>query len=245
YIKVRLPESLKTSALKSGDVVTGHLAQDVYHGTSELFPAGSAVRLTFDKLAERRRVPNDHWPWFVKLLTPRHEKYPTFQTATVTLPTGPDVPLSVSLIFLNREVEVRVPQKKDAAANGSVSAPRDNQGAPMLVLEGRLAQDAPLAAEPAMAGSVSLPTGTTAKVMLLGPLSAGKSHPGDSFQARVIEPVRQGAEIVVPEGTVLTGEVSKSKAPRMLSRAGSLYLKFTGINLAGTQPPPLAASVAG
>jgi hypothetical protein len=81
--------------------------------------------------------------------------------------------------------------------------------------------------------------------VLLGPLSAGKSHQGDVFQARVIEPVRQGDEIVVPEGTVLTGEVSKSKAPRMLSRAGSPYLEFTGLNLAGAQPAPLSASVAG
>ncbi len=94
---------MKISALKPGDVIEGKLAQDVYSGDRELFAAGSQVRLTVDKLGRRRRVPNDYWPWVIKVFTPRHENYPTFQSATVSLPDGREVPLRVSLIFINRE----------------------------------------------------------------------------------------------------------------------------------------------
>src|SRR5271165_4941060 len=55
YVKVRLAKTVKVSALKPGDVIEGKLAQDVYSGDRELFPADSSVRLTVDKLGRRRR----------------------------------------------------------------------------------------------------------------------------------------------------------------------------------------------
>jgi hypothetical protein len=106
YVKVQLEKTVKVSALKPGDMIEGKLAQDVYSGERELFAAGSQVRLTVDKLGRRRRVPNDYWPWVIKVFTPRHENYPTFRSATVSLPDGKEVPLRVSLIFINRETQV-------------------------------------------------------------------------------------------------------------------------------------------
>src|SRR5580693_4176862 len=111
YVKVQLEKTVKISALKPGDVIEGKLAQDVYSGDRELFAAGARVRLTVDKLERRRRVPNDHWPWVVKAFTPRHENYPTFQSAAVSLPDGKEAALRVSLIFINRETEVRAQTK--------------------------------------------------------------------------------------------------------------------------------------
>ncbi len=105
YVKVQLGKPVKVSALKPGDVIEGKLAQDVYSGDRELFAAGSQVHLTVDKLGRRRRVPNDHWPWVIKAFTPRHENYPTFQSATVSSPDGKDVALRVSLISINRETK--------------------------------------------------------------------------------------------------------------------------------------------
>src|SRR2546430_6954834 len=50
---------------------------------STLFPYTtlfrSPVRLVVDRLEQRRRAPNDHWPWAMKLFAPRHDKYPTFR----------------------------------------------------------------------------------------------------------------------------------------------------------------------
>ncbi len=63
YVKLQLANTIKVSKLKSGDVIAGKLSQDVYSGDRELFPAGSQVHLTVDKLERVRRVPNDHWPW--------------------------------------------------------------------------------------------------------------------------------------------------------------------------------------
>jgi hypothetical protein len=94
-------------------------------------------------------------------------------------------------------------------------------------------------------GPVSLTAGTLAKIILLGNVSASKSRAGDSFRARVVEPVRLDSIVVLPEGTLLEGTVVKSTAPRMLSRAGSLLLNFTGITLPGGVAAPVLATVSG
>jgi len=67
--------------------------------------------LMVDTLERRRRVPNDHWPWVIKVFTPRHENYPTFLSGTVSLIDGGGVPLRVSLISINRETEIRARRK--------------------------------------------------------------------------------------------------------------------------------------
>src|SRR5271170_3082525 len=275
YVKVQLEATVKVSALKTGDVIQGKLAQDVYSGDRELFPAGSAVRLTVDKLGRRRRVPNDHWPWVIKFFTPRHENYPTFQSAVVSLPDGKEVPLRVALIFINRETEIRAQaktkkgvqpaasattQSADASAGttplpaqtGSKDAVSKKSGSKnngvFVILEA--ATPAETWAEPvesssasASADPVTLATGTRAKIILLGGVSASKSRPGDSFQARLVEPVRLDSTVVLPEGTLLGGKVVARTPPRMLSRAGSILLSFTDLTLPGRAGIPAVASV--
>ena len=68
-------------------------------------------------------------------------------------------------------------------------------------------------------------------------------HPGDVFQARLVEPVRLDSKVVLPEGTLLEGKVVKSTPPRALSRAGSLLLGFTNLTLPGATGIPASASV--
>jgi len=267
YVKVQLGKPVKVSALKPGDVIEGKLAQDVYSGDRELFAAGSQVHLTVDKLGRRRRVPNDHWPWVIKAFTPRHENYPTFQSATVSSPDGKDVALRVSLISINRETEIRaqIKTKKSHAAalsgvpsNGASagSLPSSDQtqsnnaepataggrnGGPFVTLEA--ANPAASGEGFALPGPVMLPAGTMAKIILLGGVSASESRPGDSFQARLVEPVRLDSQVVLPEGTLLGGKVVRSTPPRVLSRAGSLLLAFTDLTLPGSTSIPALASV--
>jgi len=274
YVKVQLANTVKVSHLKTGDVIEGKLIQDVYSGNHELFPAGCAVHLTVDKLGRRRRVPNDHWPWVVKAFTPRHENYPTFQSATVTLPDGREAPLRVSLIFINREIEVHARAKTktnkkapESAANAGpspVPAPTGSNDAastrsakkllgavitleasnPNEVLTTKTSAVAPGEGPgTALPGPVTLAAGTQAQIILLGGVSASKSRPGDSFQARLVEPVRADSKVVLPEGTLLRGKVVSRTPPRMLSRAGSILLVFTDMTLPGRADIPLAASV--
>jgi hypothetical protein len=120
YVKIQLNRPLKISALKAGDVVEGKLMQDVYSGERKVLVAGSNVRLGVDKLERRRREKNDHWPWVMNLFTPRHENYPVFESAAVSAADGKEVPLHVSLIAINRKVEVRA-QGKSKKPSGAVS----------------------------------------------------------------------------------------------------------------------------
>jgi hypothetical protein len=274
YVKVRIENTVKVSALKPGDVIEGKLAQDVYSGDRELFPSGSAVRLTVDKLGRRRRIPNDHWPWVIKFFTPRHENYPTFQSAVVSLPDGKEVPLRVALIFINRETEIRAQAKTKKGAQPAASATTQsadaNAGANQVpgqteskdaaskkagsknngvfvVLEAATPAERATPVESSSASAspdpVTLATGTRAKIILLGGVSASKSRPGDSFQARLVEPVRLNSAVVLPEGTLLGGKVVARTPPRMLSRAGSILLSFTDLTLPGRAGIPAVASV--
>jgi hypothetical protein len=178
----------------------------------------------------------------VNVFTPRHENYPSFRSANVSLPDGREIPLQVSLISIGNEVGVH------AQATGISKSEVKQKAPPTVTLEARLAAGESVAdAESDLSayrpGTVMLAAGTTAKVILLGGVSAGKSHPGDSFQARLVEPVRLDSKVVLPEGTLLEGKVVKSTPPRVLSRAGSLRLAFTDLTLPGAASIPASASV--
>jgi hypothetical protein len=112
YLKVRLPNAIKLSKLKPGDVVQGSLSRDVYSGDTKVLASESAVRMAVDHLEKRRRTPNDHWPWMIKAFSPRHESYPIFKSATVVQSTG-EVSFPVSMIVVTNLREVRAMGKKD------------------------------------------------------------------------------------------------------------------------------------
>jgi hypothetical protein len=257
YVKVQIAKTVKVPALKPGDVIEGNLAQDVYSGDRELFAAGSRVRLTVDTLERRRRVPNDHWPWVIKAFTPRHENYPTFRAATVALPNGKQFDLRVSLISINREKEIQAPEKAKAETKkgdrsndaNSKNAGFSNGGV-IVTLEAAnptemLGASGGNSSGFLSAGPVTLAAGTAAKIILLGGVSASKSHPGDLLQARLVEPVLVDSKVVLPEGTLLKGKVLKSTPPRVLSRSGSLLLAFTDLTVPGGNDVPASASLAG
>ncbi|MGO9269186.1 MAG: hypothetical protein ACLQOO_02825 [Terriglobia bacterium] len=272
YLPVALDPALKVPKLKPGDVVEGKLARDVYWGDRELFPAGSRVRMTVDGLGRRRKIPNDHWPWVVTLFAPRHEHYPTFRSAGILLPDGTERAIPVRMLSLRDEVSVTMHREakaeKEAQTTGSsatppaepntvsVAAPPQHKHSKetsrlMLRLEATEPASGPLkvraneiSAPQPPTGPVTLAGGTRAQIILLGTVSASKNRPGDVFRARVIEPVWLDSNIVVAEGTLIEGRVSKRTPPRMLSRGGSLQLTFTRLVPPGGDGVPVAASVA-
>jgi hypothetical protein len=271
YVKVQLDSKVKSSVLKPGDVMEGSLSRSVYSRDRQLFSAGSRVHLIVDKLERRRRAPNDHWPWVIKVFIPRHEKYPTFQRAQVLLADGREIPLRVSLVSIGPEVEVQAKPRKGKSGAHPNSAKMDANlasvpstslkktgkdlkalsAAPManfeaVVLTGEELSAASHGPAPVSSrGTVTVAAGSQAKVILLGSLSASKNRAGDSFQARLVEPVYAGPTLVLPEGSVFEGKVMKSTGPRMLSRSGSVLLSFTAVTSPGGTSGPIEASVTG
>jgi hypothetical protein len=255
YVELALENRVKVPALKPGDILTGRLSRDVYSGKSELFPAGAPVHLTVGKLERRKREPNDHWPGIVTLFAPRHENYPTIESATVSLPDGREVPLRVSLVSIIRKSELHPPSKAPhsgvKAATAKLKPPAPGQ---TVILEGTaltpemtstLAPTQPASSKAVQTSPVKLETGTQAQVVLLRSLSASKNRPGDSFLARLVEPVRLGSRIVLPEGVLLQGKVLKATPPRWLSRPGMMTLAFTGLAMPEGGSGPISATIAG
>ncbi|MCU1297787.1 MAG: putative peptidoglycan binding domain protein [Acidobacteriaceae bacterium] len=271
YVKVQLKSKIRVPALKSGDVVEGKLARSVYAGGRELLPAGSPVNLVVDKLERRRRAPNDHWPWVIKVFTPRHEMYPTFQSAQVLLASGGEVHLGVSLMSIGQEVEVQAkPRKGKSGRRPEASGSTESKLALPSASHNKLEEDSDTSASATMAnfeavilkgeevfrtlqqppptlpaGTLTVAAGTQAKVILLGTVSASKSRAGDRFQARLVEPVYAGHTLVLPEGSIFEGKITKSTGPRMLSRSGCVRLSFTGVTSSSGNPQPIAASLTG
>ncbi len=258
YLKVQLDSALKISALKPGDVIVGTLSRDMYYRDRQVFQAGNQVRLTVASLGRRRRVRNDHWPWVIQFFTPRHESCPVFESASILAANGVDVPLHVSLISISNEREVLAQTKAEARNTKNESNRSVGKGSasnrPTVTLETRdwtsgelkaAFPENPSASSARLAEPVTLAAGTQAKIILLGGVSASQSRPGDSFQARLVEPVRVSSAVVLPEGSLFEGTVVKSTPPRMLSRAGSLLLTFTGVTLPGANEVPVVASVTG
>jgi hypothetical protein len=273
YLRVELNFRLKLSHLKPGNVVEGRLTNDVYSGDLELFSAGSRVRLDVEKLGRRRRVPSDHWPWVVKIFTPRHEAYPIFQSAHILLPDGAEANLPVSMLSLRMEKDVRIrvgakKKRKASSTKGTVgNNPPANPGVShsqnstgnMKTEKARLIltleSGAPSSEESrglqaenspplrAPARPFTLGAGTQVQVMLLTQVSASKNRAGDVFRARSVEPIWLNHRIVLPEGTLIEGKVQQRTPPRMLSRPGSLQLVFSRLVLPGGPPLPVEASI--
>jgi hypothetical protein len=264
YVKVQLDHPVKLSKLKPGDIIQGKLARDVYSADRELYPAQSAVRLTVDHMEKRHRPSDDHWPWVVKVFTPRHEKYPVFKTAAVSGPNGESA-LQVAVLSVSRRREVHAQAKrkqsgKHANEAGSVEVGKSgglygskNLAAPIMVLEASAVDGKSPFEETNPQPSTGidlpaleeLPAGTGFKILLLGDVSASKNRPGDKIQARLLEPVFLKSRIALPAGSVFEGKVIKQTPPRWGSRAGSLSLTFTGVTLPGGNFIPIAASLAG
>ncbi|HLV88971.1 MAG TPA: hypothetical protein VKV39_18435 [Candidatus Sulfotelmatobacter sp.] len=262
YVKVQLQSAVKLSSVKPGDTLEGDLARDVYSPDRKLFPAGSHIRLTVDQLERRRRQPSNRWPWVIKVFTPRHENFPVFKEATILDPAGAQSLLHVSLLSSDPRIEIHAQaghkkNKKYDAANPGATVPAGDSGnkhaqsqayAPRIMsLEAQTEQpESATPADPSWATSAipsTLAAGTTCRILLLQSVSASKSHSGDAIHARLLEPLLVDSRVVLPAGTSVLGTVLKVTPPKMLSRAGSLSISFTEVELPGGIHVPLSASL--
>jgi hypothetical protein len=77
-------------------------------------------------------------------------------------------------------------------------------------------------------------------------ISSAQRKAGDTFQAVVSEPVfNAGHEVVVPQGSVLVGEVTQSKPARSFGRHGKLRFRFRQLKLPTGFTQPVEGTLAG
>lgn len=263
FVQARFDTQSRIQQLKPGDTVQGKIAQDVFLGDQLIVPKGSRISLTVSRLERRQRGRSVVLPWPVQYFRPKYTKSPVFDFADVTLADGARAQLRVSAVSAIREVRVSPRTKSKAksdgrAASSSAKASRAGRGGPGSYLELVVEREslesmgvastartygAPARAEPSSIKTVD--AGTEAQLALLGRLSASKSRTGEAFKALLIEPLRLNSDLLIPEGTVFEGRVTKRTPARWLSRSGSLHLAFNRLILPAGTSIPIAASVAG
>ena len=78
------------------------------------------------------------------------------------------------------------------------------------------------------------PTTWTLQAYLTDTLSSAKVHPGQPIRAVVVEPALDAeGSVVVPQGAVLQGEVTRARAARRFARAGELRFDFRQLTFPG------------
>src|SRR6202035_3988857 len=77
-------------------------------------------------------------------------------------------------------------------------------------------------------------------------ISSAKAKPGDTFQAYVAEPVFNADHaIVVPEGSLLIGEIPQAKPARSFGRQGKLRFHFKELKLPSGFSQPVEGTLTG
>ena len=77
-------------------------------------------------------------------------------------------------------------------------------------------------------------------------ISSAKAKSGDTFHAYVAEPVLNAEHaVVVPEGSLLTGEITQAKPARSFGRQGRLRFHFKELKLPGGFSQPVEGTLAG
>ncbi len=101
-------------------------------------------------------------------------------------------------------------------------------------------------AEPAAAPAVHsarVAEGTKIRFTLNQALSSKTAREGDEFSGVVSRSVRQGDDVVIPEGSVIRGRVNHVKRPGRVKGRGELGLRFDELELPNGQTYDLSASL--
>ncbi|GAC1651202.1 MAG: hypothetical protein NVS9B15_11280 [Acidobacteriaceae bacterium] len=85
----------------------------------------------------------------------------------------------------------------------------------------------------------ALPKNSTVHARFTNTINSAASHPGDPVTAVVTEPLFDDAhKLILPEGTLLHGEVQRAAAARWFGRGGQLRFRFTSIEVPGAYAVP-------
>ena len=77
-------------------------------------------------------------------------------------------------------------------------------------------------------------------------ISSADTKPGDAFEAMVSEPVLNShRDVVVPQGSLLVGEITQAKRAKSFGRQGKLRFRFRELRLPSGFSQPVEGSLAG
>jgi len=273
-LRMELSAPVNVPHLKPGSEIGGQLVRPVYVYDRALIPAGSQVRAVVDKVEKQKAAEKKGFMERVDTLRSlglnHHNLYEvSLRAATVKLPSGAEVPMELRFIRGGEEVRLQANQEGEMKVGGTTGkdlaqhAPGVSQVAkikhgkhqvqeyrhPVAMLEvaraARLELPAPSEVQRATVQPVTIPEGTHAEFLLLTELRASDSKRGDTFQARLVEPIFQpDGHLLVPEGSVLDGHIARLERPRRMSRAASMYLVFDRLTEPGGDSQKVAASLA-
>jgi hypothetical protein len=274
-LRMELSGPVNVSHLKPGSELAGQLIRPLYVYDRVLIPAGSQVHAVVDKVGKQKAAEKKGFLERVDTLRSlglnRHNFYQvSLRAATVKLPSGEEVPMDLRFIRSGEEVRLQANEQGQMKVGGTTSkdlaqrAPGVSQVArikhgkrqvqqyrhPVATLELERAARLELPARPevprAAIQPVTIPEGTRAEFLLLTELRASESKEGERFQARLMEPIfRSDGDLLVPEGSVLEGHISRLVRPRRMSRAASMYLVFDRLSEPEGETQKVAASLAG
>jgi len=272
---MELSGPVNVSHLKPGSELSGELMRPVYVYDHALIPAGSQVHAVVERVEKQKAAEKKGFMErvdTVRSLGLNHHNFyeVSLRTATVKLPSGAEVPMDLRFIRGGEEVRLQANQEGEMKVGGTTGkdlaqhAPGVSQVAtirhgkhqaqryrhPVATLEVVRATQLELPAQPeiprATVQPITIPGGTHAEFLLLTELRASENKQGDTFQARLVEPIFQlDGHLLVPEGSVLDGHIARLQHPRRLSRAGSMYLVFDRLTEPGGETQKVAASLAG
>src|SRR5215470_3265806 len=221
--------------VRAGDLVEGRLTLPLYAGQQLVFPNGSTIRLT---IASVQRVSEKTGAWqkigreIVRAFNPLEksvlpEYSITLKTAEIVSANGKSLWIEAEIVRAESGVVIQ-PQRGGATVQTAL--PSGEEKSAQKQIHARMLLRLKKGAEPLEANTLCDGKQQTAVLQnkahafLLNRLSASQSRPGDRFQAVLAEPVYVGGHDL-NAGTIVEGSVVRSKPPRMLSRAGSLYLQ--------------------
>jgi len=274
-MRLELSGPVNVSHLKPGSEIDGRLARPVYVYDRALIPAGSQVHAVVEKVEKQKASEKKGFMErvdTVRSLGLNHHNFyeVSLRVAAVKLPSGAEVPMDLRFIRGGEEVRLRANEEgqmkvggatgKDIAqhAPGVANVAKIKHGKhqaqeyrhPVATLEVASAVRIELPVQPevprAASRPVTIPQGTRADFLLLTELRASENKQGDTFQARLVEPIFQpDGQLLVPEGSLLDGHIAKLVQPRRMSRAASMYLVFDRLTEPGSDSQQVAASLAG
>jgi hypothetical protein len=250
-----------------GTTLEGKLARSIFWRDTEVFSKGCTVRLVVDKIeSQKKAYAVDDRPFVIHLFAPRHDLVARFRSVNVEMPGGIQIPLRATFIALAQRAELWAGREKSTVEAGNPAggeggrATRSRQQKSVAPWVLTLQVEPEGTTFPALAearggmpssppescpGPCTIADGTRMPLLLLQGFSAAKDHQGQSFQAVLLEPVRLGSAIAIPQGSVLQGVLAKCVPPRRLYRPGSLNLQFTHLALPSGAGANIAASPVG
>jgi Zn-dependent protease with chaperone function len=97
---------------------------------------------------------------------------------------------------------------------------------------------------PSGSNRMTVPSGTVLIISFQQTLSSANSQPGDSFTARVVEPVSLNGRVAIAAGSTISGRVVDVQSSKRFGRA-QLNLEFTSLQVASGRESPISASFHG